>query len=188
VRMADKPIVLTVDDDPEVLQAIARDVRHGFGEHFRVMRAESGERGLEILRRLKLANERVALFLVDQRMPGLTGTEFLAEAMRLFPEAKRTLLTAYADTDAAIAAINEIRLDHYLVKPWDPPEQRLFPVLDDLLDEWTSTHPPEFQGVRIIGHRWSQDSHIARDFLARNQVPYRWLDLSSDPEAPGLLE
>ncbi len=186
--MADKPIVLTVDDDSEVLQAIARDVRRGFGEHFRIMRAESGERGLDILRKLKLSNERVALLLVDQRMPGLTGTEFLAEAMKLFPEAKKALLTAYADTDAAIAAINEIRLDHYLVKPWDPPEQRLFPVLDDLLDDWTATHPPAFQGIRIIGHRWSQDSHAARDFLARNQVPYRWFELSTDPEAPDLLE
>ncbi len=186
--MADKPIILTVDDDREVLQAIARDVRHGFGEHFRVIRAESGDRALEVLRQLKLANESVALLLVDQRMPGLTGIEFLAEAKRLFPDAKKALLTAYADTDAAIAAINEVRLDYYLVKPWDPPEERLFPVLDDMLDDWTAAHPPEFKGIRVIGHRWSQESHAARDFLARNQVPYKWMDLASDPEAVELLE
>ncbi len=186
--MTSKPIILTVDDDREVLRAIARDVRHGFGEHFRVLRAESGDRALEVLRRLRLANEPVALLLVDQRMPGITGVELLVDAMRLYPEAKKALLTAYADTDVAITAINEIRLDHYLVKPWDPPEQRLYPVLDDMLDDWTATHPADFDGVRVIGHRWSQQSHVARDFLARNQVPYRWLDLASDPEAAELLE
>jgi thioredoxin reductase (NADPH) len=186
--MADKPIILTVDDDREVLQAIARDVRHGFGEHFRVIRAESGERALDVLRQLKLTNERVALMLVDQRMPGLSGLELLAQAKRLYPDAKKALLTAYADTDAAISAINEIHLDHYLVKPWDPPEQRLFPVLDDMLDDWTVDHPPEFTGIRVIGDRWSQESHAARDFLARNQVPYKWMDVASDPEALELLE
>ena len=186
--MADKPIILTVDDDREVLQAIARDVRQGFGERFRVIRAESGERALEVLRQLRLADESVALMLVDQRMPGLTGTEFLAEAMRLFPDAKKALLTGYADTDVAITAINQIHLDHYLVKPWDPPEQRLFPVLDDMLEDWSAEHPPAFKGIRVIGHRWSQESHVARDFLARNQVPYKWMDLASDPEAVELLE
>lgn len=186
--MADKPIILTVDDDTEVLQSIARDLRHGFGERFRVIRAESGERALDILRQLRLANESVALMLVDQRMPGLTGIELLAGAKQLFPDAKKALLTAYADTDAAITAINEIRLDHYLVKPWDPPEQRLFPVVDDMLDDWMAAHPPEFKGIRVIGHRWSQESHVARDFLARNQVPYKWMDLASDPEAVELLE
>jgi thioredoxin reductase (NADPH) len=186
--MADKPIILTVDDDREVLQAIARDVRHGFGEHFRVIRAESGDRALDVLRQLRLTNESVALMLVDQRMPGLSGVDFLAQAKRLFPESKKALLTAYADTDAAITAINEVRLDYYLVKPWDPPEQRLYPMLDDMLDDWTAAHPPEFQGIRVIGHRWSQESHVARDFLARNQVPYKWIDISSDPEAATLLE
>ena len=186
--MADKPIILTVDDDTEVLQAIARDVRHGFGEHFRVIRAESGDRALDVLRQLRLANESVALMLVDQRMPGLSGIEMLTEAKQLFPDAKKALLTAYADTDAAITAINDVRLDYYLVKPWDPPEERLFPVLDDMLDDWMANHPPEFKGIRVIGHRWSQESHIARDFLARNQVPYKWLDLASDPEAVELLE
>ncbi len=186
--MANKPIILTVDDDTEVLQAISRDVRHGFGEHFRVIRAESGNRALEVLRQLKIANEAVALMLVDQRMPGLSGIELLAEANRLYPDSKKALLTAYADTEAAITAINEIRLDYYLVKPWDPPEQRLFPVLDDMLDDWTAAHPPEFMGIRVIGHRWSQESHLAKDFLARNQVPYKWMDLASDAEAGQVLE
>jgi thioredoxin reductase (NADPH) len=126
--------------------------------------------------------------LVDQRMPGLTGIDLLVEARKLFPDAKKALLTAYADTDAAIKAINEVRLDHYLVKPWDPPEQQLFPMLDDMLDDWMADHPPEFRGIRVIGHRWSQESHTARDFLARNQVPYKWMDISSDPEAAQLLE
>jgi thioredoxin reductase (NADPH) len=182
-----KPIILTVDDDQDVLQAIARDLRHGFGEHFRIIRAESGERALDVLRQVKLANDTVALMLVDQRMPGLSGVELLIEARRYFPDAKKALLTAYADTDAAITAINEVRLDHYLVKPWDPPEQRLFPILDDMLDDWLADYQPAFDGIRVIGHRWSPESHAARDFLARNQVPYRWMDLASDPEAQELL-
>jgi thioredoxin reductase (NADPH) len=185
--MVSKPIILTVDDDQEVLQAIARDLRHGFGEHFRIIRAESGERALDVLRQVKLANDTVALMLVDQRMPGLSGVELLIEARRYFPDAKKALLTAYADTDAAITAINEVRLDHYLVKPWDPPEQRLFPILDDMLDDWMADYQPVFDGIRVIGHRWSPESHAARDFLARNQVPYRWMDLASDPEAQELL-
>ncbi|MPV37263.1 FAD-dependent oxidoreductase [Georgenia subflava] len=185
--MATKPIILTVDDDTQVLQAIARDVRHGFGEHFRVIRAESGQRALDVLERLRVADETVALMLVDQRMPGMSGLELLTAARRLFPEAKRALLTAYADTDAAITAINEVRLDHYLVKPWDPPEQRLFPMLDEMLDDWLADHPPEYRGIRVIGHRWSQESHAVREFLARNLVPYRWIDLDSDAEAPELL-
>jgi thioredoxin reductase (NADPH) len=185
--MAGKPVILTVDDDPEVLQSIARDVRHGFGEHFRVIRAESGDRALDVLRKLRLADEPVALLLVDQRMPGLSGIELLIEAKTLYPDAKRALLTAYADTDAAIAAINEVRLDYYLVKPWDPPEQRLYPMLDDMLDDWTAANPPAFSGIRLIGDRWSQEAHAARDFLARNQVPYKWLDLDTDPDAAGML-
>ena len=185
--MPAKPVILTVDDDPEVLASITRDVRQGFGEHFRVIRAESGDRALDVLRQLRLADEPVALMLVDQRMPGISGTEFLIEARKLYPDAKKALLTAYADTDAAIAAINEVRLDHYLVKPWDPPEQRLYPVLDDMLDDWTAAHPPAFTGIRVIGHRWSQESHAARDFLATNQVPYKWLALDTDPDAADML-
>jgi len=183
-----KPIILTVDDDTEVLQAISRDVRRGFGDRFRVIRADSGNRALELLRQVRLANDAVALMLVDQRMPEMTGVELLREARSLFPNAKRALLTAYADTDAAIRAINDVRLDYYLVKPWDPPEQRLYPVLDDLLDDWLADYHPNFDGIRVLGHRWSAESHVARDFLARNQVPYRWLDIATDREAQELLE
>lgn len=182
-----KPIILTVDDDHEVLQAIARDVRHEYGEHFRIIRAESGERALDVLRQVKLANDTVALMLVDQRMPGLSGVELLTEARRFFPDAKKALLTAYADTEAAITAINEVRLDYYLVKPWDPPEQRLYPVLDDMLDDWMAGYQPAFDGIRLLGHKWSPESHVARDFLARNQVPYKWLDAENDPEARDVL-
>lgn len=183
-----KPIILTVDDDAEVLQAIARDVRHGYGNRFRVIRAESGSRALDVLRQIKLADDAVALMLVDQRMPELTGVDLLSKARPLFPDAKRVLLTAYADTDAAISAINEIQLDYYLVKPWDPPEQRLYPVLDDLLDDWVADYRPTIEGIRVIGHRWSPEAHAARDFLARNQVPFVWLDLASEPKAAELLE
>lgn len=183
-----KPIILTVDDDTEVLQAISRDVRRGFGDRFRVIRADSGNRALDLLRQVRLANDAVALMLVDQRMPEMTGVELLREARSLFPNAKRALLTAYADTDAAIRAINDVRLDYYLVKPWDPPEQRLYPVLDDLLDDWLADYHPNFDGIRVLGHRWSAESHVARDFLARNQVPYRWLDIATDREAQELLE
>jgi thioredoxin reductase (NADPH) len=182
-----KPIILTVDDDAEVLQAIARDVRHGYGDRFRVIRAESGPRALDVLRQVKLADDAVALMLVDQRMPELAGVDLLARARPLFPDAKRVLLTAYADTDAAISAINEVQLDYYLVKPWDPPEQRLYPVLDDLLDDWVADYRPTFDGIRVIGHRWSPEAHAARDFLARNQVPFQWLDLASEPRATQLL-
>lgn len=182
-----KPIILAVDDDAEVLHAVAHDVRQGFGENFRVIRADSGPRALEVLRQLRLAGDDVALMLVDQRMPQMSGVELLAEAKGLYPEAKRVLLTAYADTEAAIKAINEVQLDYYLIKPWDPPEQRLYPVLDDLLEDWVAAHPPSFDGVRVIGHRWSAESHAARDFLARNQVPYQWFDLATDPQAAELL-
>ena len=183
-----KPIILTVDDDPEVLQAIARDVRHGFGEQFRVIRADSGGKALDVLRQVKLADDAVALMLVDQRMPVLSGVELLAQARPLFPDSKRVLLTAYADTDAAITAINDVQLDYYLVKPWDPPEQRLFPVLDDLLDDWLAGYRPTSDGIRVIGHRWSPEAHAARDFLARNQVPYHWFGLATDPKARELLD
>jgi thioredoxin reductase (NADPH) len=183
-----KPVILAVDDDAEVLQAVARDVRQGFGERFRVIRAASGQRALEVLRQVKLEGEAVALLLVDQRMPHMTGVELLAESAGLFPDAKRVLLTAYADTDTAIRAINDVRLDHYLVKPWDPPEERLYPVLDDLLGDWTSNHEPPFEGVRLVGHRWSPEAHRARDFLARSQVPYQWLDLDKEDEARHLLD
>src|SRR5687767_6456834 len=182
----EKPVIFAVDDDPGVLAAVARDLRRKYGADYEVMRAASGAEALESLKELKLANRVVAAFVVDQRMPEMTGVELLREATPLFPDAKRVLLTAYADTDAAIRAINEVRLDHYLMKPWDPPEEKLYPVLDDLLDDWRAGYQPVFEGVRVIGHRWSADGHRVRDFLARNLIPYRWLDIEADPEAAEL--
>jgi len=178
-----KPVILAVDDEPSVLAAVARDLRHRYASDYRVLRAGSGKEALDALRDLRLRNDAVALLLVDQRMPGMTGVAFLHEAMALFPSAKRALLTAYADTDAAIRAINEVKLDHYLMKPWNPPEELLYPVLDDLLDDWRANFRPVFEGVRVVGHRWSADGHRVRDFLARNLIPYRWLDIEADPEA-----
>ncbi|MBW4573010.1 MAG: FAD-dependent oxidoreductase [Tolypothrix carrinoi HA7290-LM1] len=182
-----KPALLTVDDDPEVLRSVERDLRTEYGKRFRVLRADSGATALEVLQKLKLRNLPVALLLVDQRMPQMSGMEFLEEAMELFPEAKRALLTAYADTDAAIRAINTVKIDYYLLKPWDPPEERLYPVLNDLLDDWLSSFRPPFAGIRVIGHRWSPQSHQVKDFLGRNQVPYQWLDIEMDEEAHRLV-
>ncbi|HIK15173.1 MAG TPA: FAD-dependent oxidoreductase [Leptolyngbyaceae cyanobacterium M33_DOE_097] len=178
--MVTKPVILTVDDDPEVLQAVARDLRRQYGDRFRVMRAESGTAALDTVQKLKLQNEPIALFLADQRMPQMGGVEFLGHAIGLYPDAKRALLTAYADTDAAIQSINIAHLDYYLLKPWDPPEERLYPVLDDLLDDWLAAFRPPFEGIRVLGHRWSPLSHQVKDFLARNQVPYQWLDVEQD--------
>ena len=182
-----KPMILTVDDDPQVLQAIARDLRREYGDRFRILRADSGAKALEAIKELKLRNETVALFLADQRMPQMTGVEFLEEAIAIFPKAKRALLTAYADTDAAIAAINKTSINYYLTKPWDPPEERLYPVLNDLLDDWLADYHPPFEGIRVIGNRWSPDSHSIKDFLARNHVPYQWLDIERDREAQDLF-
>ena len=182
-----KPILFAIDDDPEVLRAVDRDLRRQYGEAYRVMRASSGPQALEALEQLKVRATPVALFLVDQRMPEMTGVEFLEAAIPLFPAAKRVLLTAYADTDAAIRAINTARVDYYLMKPWNPPEQLLYPVLDDLLADWQAAFRPPFEGVRVLGHRWSPDAFQIRDFLARNQVPYRWLDVEENPEGVELL-
>ncbi len=181
-----KPVILTVDDDPEVLQAIARDLRQQYGDRFRIIRADSGASAIDAVHQLKLRNEAVALFLVDQRMPQMSGVEFLEQALAVFPQAKRALLTAYADTDAAIRAINSTQIDYYLLKPWDPPEERLYPVLDDLLDDWLATFRPPFEGIRVIGNRWSPQSHDMKDFLARNQIPYQWLDIELSGEAQKL--
>jgi thioredoxin reductase (NADPH) len=183
-----KPVLFAIDDDPEVLRAVDRDLRQEYGEHYRVMRASSGPSALEALGTLKTRNTPVALFLVDQRMPQMNGVEFLEQAIPIFPTAKRALLTAYADTDAAIRAINTARIDYYLLKPWDPPEQRLYPVINDLLADWQASFRPPFEGVRVIGHRWSPDAFQIRDFLARHQVPYHWMDVEIDPEAQKLLE
>lgn len=182
-----KPVILTVDDDPSVLSAVARDLRRRYAEQYRILRADSGMAALEALRELKSRNEAVALFLVDQRMPQMSGVEFLSEAIKLFPDAKRALLTAYADTDAAIQAINSAAVHYYLLKPWDPPEQLLYPVLDDLLDDWQASYRPAFEGIRIVGHRWSPEAHALKDFLARNHVPYLYLDVESDPAAEEAL-
>lgn len=182
-----KPVLLTVDDDADVLAAIGRDLRGHYGRDYRVLRADSGPTALELLGELKAREEPVALMLSDQRMPKMDGISFLSEAMKLHPKSKRALLTAYADTDAAIGAINESRVDYYLMKPWNPPEEKLFPVLDDMLDGWRSDYRPGYGGVRVIGERWSAQGHRVRDFLARNQVPYRFLDVASSPETPELL-
>lgn len=181
-----RPVILTVDDDPEVLQAIARDLRQQYGDRFRILRADSGQTALEMVQQLKLRNETIALFLVDQRMPQISGIEFLEQAIPIFPDAQRVLLTAYADTEAAIRAINSARLQYYLLKPWDPPQEKLYPVLDDLLDDWIASFRPPFEGIRVVGNRWSPQSHQVKDFLARNQVPYQWLDIEL-PEARELV-
>ncbi|MDY6897926.1 MAG: response regulator, partial [Cyanobacteriota bacterium] len=183
-----KPVILTVDDDPQVLQAVARDLRQQYGSKFRIMRADSGKTALETLEKLKLRNETVALFLADQRMPQMSGVEFLEKGLEMYPDAKRALLTAYADTDAAINAINKTKVDYYLMKPWDPPQEKLFPVIDDLIDDWMAHFRPPFEGIRVIGNRWSPNSHQVKDFLARNQVPYEWMDIESSEEAQKLVE
>jgi thioredoxin reductase (NADPH) len=183
-----KPVIFTVDDDPGVLRAIERDLRQHFGKDYRILRAESGQTALESLRQLVLRNEPVALLLSDQRMPGMSGVEFLEKARELYPGARRALLTAYADTDAAIKAINTVKIDYYLLKPWDPPEERLYPVLQELLDDWLAVFRPPFEGVRIIGHRWSPKSHDLKDFLDRNQIPYHWLDIEAGDEANVVLK
>src|SRR5947207_1102338 len=182
-----KPVIWTVDDDPDVLRAVERDLRRHYGDRYKVISADSGMSALESVKQLKLRNEAVALFLVDQRMPRMSGVEFLEKAIELYPEAKRALLTAYADTDAAIRAINNVQIDHYLMKPWDPPEERLYGVVDDLLDDWQASFHPVFEGVRVIGHRWSPQSSEIRDFLGRNFVPHQWLNAESDASAKELL-
>ena len=184
---ARRPAILAVDDEPAVLAAVARDLRRGFGERYRILRASSGAEGLEILTELRRRGEQAAMLIADQRMPAMAGTEYLQQARQLIPDAKRVLLTAYADTEAAIAAINEVDLDYYLLKPWDPPEEQLFPVVEDLLATWEAGAALEAGGVRVIGHRFSRASHEVRDFLARNRVPARWLDIERDAEARELL-
>ncbi|MEA2284616.1 MAG: thioredoxin reductase [Solirubrobacteraceae bacterium] len=183
-----RPAIVAVDDEPAVLAAVARDLRRGFGERFRVLRTGSGPEALDLLRQLRTRGDQVALLIADQRMPGMAGTDYLVEARGIVPDAKRVLLTAYADTQAAISAINDVALDYYLLKPWDPPEEQLFPVVEDLLTTWEAQAALEAGGVRIIGHRFSKETHDLRDFLARNRVPARWLDVERDEEARNLLE
>jgi thioredoxin reductase (NADPH) len=183
-----RPAIVVVDDEPAVLAAVARDLRRQFGEDYRILRAGSGPEALELLREVRARGDQVALLIADQRMPVMAGTEYLVEARTVFPDAKRALLTAYADTEAAIAAINEVALDYYLLKPWDPPEEEFFPVVEDLLETWQAGAALESGGVRVIGHRFSKESREVRDFLARNRVLARWIDVERDAEARELLE
>src|SRR5450755_2185911 len=186
-----KPILLSVDDDTDVLRAIERDLRTQYGAEYRVIGSDSPLGALEILKQLKLRNDGVALLLVDQRMPHMDGVGFLQEARQIFPDAKRALLTAYADTTAAIGAINQANIDYFFMKPWDPPADHLYPQLDDLLDDWQASYRPAFEGIRVLGTRWSPRSYELRDFLARNHVPYQWIDVeasANDPETKRLLE
>ena len=175
-----RPVLLTVDDNPQVVQAIKRDLRHQYGKRFRILKAGSGQKALELVKQLKLRNETVALLLVDQRMPQMSGVELLEQSIDIFPEAKRVLLTAYADTEAAIRSINKAKIDYYLMKPWDPPEEHLYPVLDDLLDDWWASFKPPYEGIKVIGIRWSPRSYEVKHFLGRNGIPYQWLDIESD--------
>jgi thioredoxin reductase (NADPH) len=184
---ADRPVLLTVDDDPAVSRAVARDLRRQYGERYRVVRASSGAEALEVLRELKLRGSRVAVLLADYRMPEMSGIEFLEQAMDLFPRARRALLTAYADTDAAIAAINVVDVDHYLLKPWEPPDEKLYPVVDAMIDSYLNASDIAELDTKVIGHRWSAPSFEVRDFLARNAVPYRWY-VADEPEGERMLQ
>jgi len=186
-----KPVLLTVDDDPDVLRAIERDLRSGYGANYRVISSDSPEGALDLLKGLKVRNDGVALLLADQRMPHMDGVNFLQAARVIYPNAKRALLTAYADTNAAISAINHASIDYFFMKPWDPPTEHLYPQLNDLLDDWAASNPPVFQGIRVLGTRWSPRSYELRDFLARSHVPYQWIDVeysANDPETKQLLE
>ena len=182
-----KPVLLTVDDDPEVLNAVERDLRHHFRADYRVVKASSGDQALDAVRQLKQRGAQVALFLVDERMPQMTGTQFLIEAIKVYPDARRVLLTAYADTETAILAINRIGLDHYLLKPWEPPSERLFPVLEDLLSDWFARARAQFDGIRVAGNVLSPASFAVKDFLASNQVPYQWIDMEDEASVRNLL-
>lgn len=182
-----RPVLLTVDDDPNVLRAIERDLRQQYGSRFRILKTESGQKALELVKQLKLRNEILALLLVDQRMPQMSGVAFLEQAMNFFPDAKRVLLTAYADTEAAIRSINKAKIDYYLMKPWDPPQEHLYPILDDLLDDWWASFKHPFEGIRVIGLKWSPKSYEVKHFLAINGIPYQWLDIEADEEARRLV-
>jgi thioredoxin reductase (NADPH) len=182
------PALLVVDDDPQVLAAVRRDLRSRYREHYTIVSATSGPQALDTVRELKSRGDSLALILSDQRMPGMLGNEVLARSREVYPLARRVLLTAYADIDAAVKAINEAHVDHYLSKPWDPPEEQLYPVIDDLLDAWQAEYLPEAKGLRLVGHQWSPQSHAIKNFLASSLVPYRWLDVERDADAHALLE
>ncbi|MEM9297689.1 MAG: FAD-dependent oxidoreductase [Bacteroidota bacterium] len=183
-----KPIVFALDDDPAVLKAVVRDLRNAYKKSYRILATESANEALQSLKDLKNKGENVALFLSDQRMPEMLGVDFLEKAKQLFPEAKRILLTAYSDTEAAIQAINEVQLDYYLMKPWDPPEEKLYPVLNDQLEEWQVTFKPDFDGIKIVGYQWSPKSHTIKDFLSGNLIPYQWMDVETSEKGSELLK
>ena len=181
------PIIFSIDDDPQVLRAISRDLKIKYGKEYKILSTTSAQEALDMLIELKNSADVVALFLCDQRMPEMEGVAFLEKAMLIYPEAKRVLLTAYSDTEAAIKAINEVKLDYYLIKPWDPPEDKLYPVINDLLDDWQGDYTPEFKGIRVVGFQFSPLSHVVKDYLASNLIPYRWMDVQTNPDAASLL-
>ncbi|HEX9595707.1 MAG TPA: response regulator, partial [Anaerolineales bacterium] len=183
-----KPVILAIDDEIQVLNAVERDLQARYAKEYRVLKAASGAEALELVKKLKQRNSPVALFLVDQRMPGISGIEFLSEARTFYKDTRQVLLTAYADTEVAIASINTIGLDHYLMKPWNPPEDLLYPILDELLDEWALAAELPYEGIRVAGTLWSAKSHAIKDFLASNRIPYQWLDIEKDNEARLLVE
>ena len=172
----EKPIIFSIDDDPQVLRAISRDLKSKYGKEYKIISTESANEALDSLTDLKNSSSVVAMFLCDQRMPEMEGVGFLDKAIKIFPKAKRVLLTAYSDTEAAIKAINEVQLDYYLMKPWDPPEEKLFPVINDLLDDWQNNYIPDFKGIKLVGYQYSPQSHTIKDYLASNLVPYKWFD------------
>src|SRR5438046_4395187 len=176
------PYIIIVDDDVQVLRAIQRDIRNQYREEYKIAATESANEALELIKELKLKNEAVALFISDQRMPEMEGIEFLEKANEIFPEAKKVLLTAYSDIEAAIKAINAVKLDYYLLKPWNPPQEKLYPVLNDLLNEWQALYKPVIEGIRIIGFQWSPKSHRLKEFLSGNLVPFLWMDVENHTE------
>lgn len=182
-----KPILFLIDDDPSVLKSVVRDMRNHYRENYRILSTQSAVEALASLPELKAKGETVALFISDQRMPEMLGVEFLEKARRIYPDAKRILLTAYSDTDAAIRAINEVHLDYYLMKPWDPPEEKLYPIVSDQLDDWQSEYIPDFDGIKIIGYQWSPKSHDIKDFLSGNLIPYKWMDFAINEQARELV-
>jgi thioredoxin reductase (NADPH) len=184
----ERPIIFSIDDDIQVLRAISRDLRTMYGKEYKILSTTSANEALESLPDLKNSSDVVAMFVVDQRMPEMEGVAFLEKAMKIYPDAKRVLLTAYSDTEAAIKAINDVQLDYYLMKPWDPPEEKLYPVLNDLLDDWQNDYIPEFKGIKLVGYQFSPQSHTVKDYLASNQIPYKWLDIEKNPDAKDVLE
>jgi thioredoxin reductase (NADPH) len=183
----EKPIIFSIDDDPQVLRAISRDLKSMYGKEYRIINTTSANEALESLTELKNSSDVVAMFVCDQRMPEMEGVAFLEKAIKIFPKAKRVLLTAYSDTEAAIKAINDVQLDYYLMKPWDPPEEKLYPVLNDLLDDWQNDYVPDFKGIKVVGYQFSPESHTVKDYLASNLIPYKWLDIEKNPDAKEIL-